>query len=296
MPPDSSHPPTDREADGAAASGRAVPEDRRARERRWRRAVAIGLLGSILVHLLLVVLSGVVRIAPWRDGEPIPPRPEPQGLVVIELEEVPAPEEPEEVVEAEPREPPPEREEPEEEPPTVEAPGEAAEQVAEEPPDEGEPGEDLTNAERLRPRVGDDGLWVDFDRPVVAERLERYARADSALRAILGEWLDSLRLTEEQRRRARDWTLGEGDDRWGISEEGLHLGDVTIPLPLGEFFQQSGPKAREARQALRELQEIRAQEARRAAEEAARERREEMRRRSQEEAERRGSDTTSSGG
>ncbi len=296
MPPDSKPPPSGRAADGAAASGPAGSTDRSSRERRWRRTVGVGLLGSVLLHLLVVLFSGVVRIAPRSDRQPPTPRPEPEGLLVIELEEVPAPEEPEERVEAEPREPPAEREEPEERAPAVEAPGEPVEAPAEPLPAEGELDEDLTNAERLQPRVGDDRLWVEFDRPVVAERLERYARADSALRAILGAWLDSLWLTEEQRRRARDWTLGEGDNRWGISEEGLHLGDITIPLPLGELFQQSGPKAREARQALRELQEIRAQEARREAEEAARQRREEMRRRSQEEAERRGSDTTSSGG
>lgn len=266
---------------------------RRARERSWRRALSIGLLVSVAVHLVLVLLWGPVRLGRWGPEVPEAPRPSPEGLIVLELAEEAAPAErpeAEERVEAEPARPPEERA-PTPEPAPERAQPETAGPEAEAPAETEEDEDALSNAERLIPRVGDEGLWVEFDRPVVTERLERYARADSALRAILGEWLDSLRLSEEEWRRARDWTIGEGDERWGISSEGLHLGDITIPIPFGQMLQESGPRAREARRALRELQEIRAQEARRAAEEAARERGEEMRRRSQEEAERRRSDT-----
>ena len=93
-----------------------------------------------------------------------------------------------------------------------------------------------------------------------------------------------------------DWTFGDGDQRWGISSEGLHLGDVTIPIPFGQLLQQSGPKAREARQALQDLMEIRRQDLRQEQEEVAEERRRAMRERSREQADDRDDDTTSSGG
>lgn len=260
----------------------------------------VGLAISLLAHVIVLLISGTVRIPPWSEPPSPDPRPAPEGMIVLELDIQPeaAPEEtPEEepVAPDDPAEPEPEPlpEEaleavpvPEEPRPTV--PGELVEEPVEEDP--------LTAAERLRPRMGDERLWVEFDTPVVAERLERYARADSALRAILHEWLDSLRLSEEERRRARDWTLGGGDQRWGISEEGLHLGDVTIPIPFGQLFQEEGPRGRAAREALRTLQEIRFQDVRRDVEEAMDERREEMRQRSREEAERRQRDTASSNG
>jgi hypothetical protein len=169
--------------------------------------------------------------------------------------------------------------------PVPEAEGEPA---LEEPvqPTEAEPGVRLSNAERLRLRFSDERLWVDPRDPLLfGERLERFARADSAVRAILREWLDSLRLTDEQRRRALDWTYEKDGKRWGISPEGIHLGDITIPIPF--MLLPAGPQRRAFEQALRDLQEIQNQDLRDDLESVRRERMEEMRRRSEEEAERR---------
>lgn len=303
MSPKRTSPPPDTDASGRSEGGRSRHGDgRRARERAYRRALAVAMAASALVHLLaLLVVGGWISIGtPDVVPPPFPSEPREEGLEVVRLPETPLPaaETPEET-------PPARREETEvvevRPPPEEERPPGIAEEPAEPapgPPAPGPPAEEegrLSNAERLSPRLGDERLWVDFDHPITGERAERLARADSALRAILRDWLDSLQLTEEERRRAMDWTYRQGDKRWGISSEGLHLGDITIPIPFGALFQQGGPKAREARQALQDLYEIRRQEARHDQQEALEERREEMRRRSREEAERRRreEDTTS---
>ncbi|MFQ5658688.1 MAG: hypothetical protein ACE5G5_14190, partial [Candidatus Methylomirabilales bacterium] len=155
----------------------------------------------------------------------------------------------------------------------------------------------LSNAERLRPRMGDKRLWLDFGNPISVTSSERLDEAVDALRRIVRQWLDSLALTSEQRSRAMDWTFGQGGKRWGLSADGLHLGDITIPIPFGQFLTESGPRAREARQAIRDLQEIQLQDIRADIDKILKERREEMRRRSEEEAKRRkDKDTTSGGG
>lgn len=262
---------------------------RRPRRPSYRRALRLGLLGSALAHLLVLLLAG--RMALERPSAPrlLPEREPEEGLLVILFR----------LAEPPPAEEPPRR--PEEElevvrPVPAREPAAPAELPVEAPAEEPEP-ERLTNVERLRPYMGDERLWVDFRSPITVHHSERYDRAVDALREIIREWLDSLQLSDEQRRRALDWTLGTGDSRWGISSEGLHLGEITIPIPFGQFFQQGGPRGREAEAALRELQEIQAQDLRQDVEEILRQRREEMRRRSQEEAERRKrGDTTTSGG
>lgn len=114
------------------------------------------------------------------------------------------------------------------------------------------PGEGLTNAERLRPRIGDPRLWARAPVDSLAPGLrERYDRAETALRRLLKTYLDSLELSEEQEKRARAWVVGEGDEKWGISPEGLHLGDVTIPLPFGQMLSRSGESRRRAERVLR---------------------------------------------
>ena len=294
-----------------AGSGSSPPRtERRDRERPYRRALLVGLLLSVVAHALLLVLSGRVRMGRLEYTPVRPAEDAAEGLRVVEVRPAPdveaesPPEVPGDPAAERVEGPFPEVEEEREE--RLEAPVRLPGRPVPADPGAGEPvarepgvgqEEALTNSERLQPRMGDRRLWVDFrDRPFQARRLEAYARADSALRAILREWLDSLQLAEDAERRARDWTIGEGDDRWGISPEGLHLGDVTIPIPFGQLLQQSGPKAREARQALEDLMEIQRQELRRELEEVADERREAMRERSREQTEDRDDDTTSTGG
>lgn len=258
------------------------------RERGYRRAVLAGMGLSVVVHVVLALfLSGEVELPRMVYDSPVRPPVTPEGFeVVVVPEEARSEEAPPTTPPRQPREP--ERPEEEEEEPEEEPAGRP---VPAETPSE-EEGEDLANDERLRPREGDRRLWRDF----WDEDRRRYlgsTRADSALRAILGKYFDSLRVSREEYEEARDWTFGEGDDRWGVSPDGLHLGDVTIPIPVGQFLSPTGPRRRELERELRELREIQRQETLRSVEETREERIEKMRERSRREAE---ADSTVEGG
>lgn len=276
-------------------------EDRRQRERSGRRAFWGGLAASALLHIVVLFIAGRVLIQTVGFVTPaVETVPAPDGLVVVQIPATPletAPEEPRpepqpeevevELAEEAPQEPEAPEEEPEDEGGLPTAPGVGAPGA----PGEPEEGDRLSNASRLRLRFSDRRLWFDPQDPMLfGERLARFARADSAVRAILRDWLDSLNLTEEQARRARDWTFEKDGKRWGISDEGIHLGDITIPIPFG--FQQSGPQRRAFEQAVRDLTEIQRQDLRADIEEVVDERRDAMRERSEEEVRRRrGGDT-----
>lgn len=255
--------------------------------RRWR-AGWVGLAVSLLIHAVLVLFT--------LTGEPdvrIPPPPETtdrsqeprwrDALRMMTLPEVSLPEEP-----------PPEE--------AVTEPATEAALPSTEPVPAGEaapgaelPGEGLTNAERLRPRIGDPRLWARAPVDSLAPGLqERYDRAETALRRLLKTYLDSLELSEEQEKRARAWVVGEGDEKWGISPEGLHLGDVTIPLPFGQMLSRSGEARRRAERVLRTWEMIQFQAGRIEAEEVREERLEAIRERTrqQQRSGASGSDTT----
>ena len=272
----------------------------------------MGLLASVLLHILLLVAVGGVRVdsLPF-TLPPIETVPAPDALVVVEIapllpEDLPEEPRPEPVPppEEEPPQVQPEPEEEEEEEPEEE------EAVEEGDPIRGAPGlivtgaptapegpRGLTNASRLRLRFSDRRLWFDPRSPrLIGERLVQFARADSAVRAILRDWLDSLQLEDDLRRRARDWTFERDGERWGISPDGIHLGDVTIPLPIGDLdgdgypdvFVPTGPQRRAFEQAIRDLTAIQRQNLRDDVEAAAAEARARMRERSEEEIRRRG--------
>ncbi len=275
------------------------------RERAESRARLGGFAASILLHLLIVVLAGGVGIdaLPF-TRPPVQTIPAPDDLIVVEIAEAdpaeiepdprpePQPPTPEDVQEAE-EEPPPEEEPDEEESPEEEAIGfpvapggvEVGRPLAPEGEEAGR-----SNAARLRLRFSDARIWFDPRSPrLVGERLVAFARADSAVRAILRVWLDSLELEDEARTRALDWTTGSDGERWGISPEGLHLGNITIPIPFG--FAPNGPERRAYEQAIRDLTAIQLQDLRRDVEEAAAEARRRMQERADDEIRRRSGDT-----
>jgi len=260
------------------------PETRAAyRARGYRRSVQTGLLVSAALHALVAIfLSGQFYIGS-RSFRPVelPPRAA-VGLRVIDIRDIDAESAAEDVLEL----PPDERDEIQRpEPPT---PGDGTPSAGA-GTDEG-PG--LTNAERLRPREGDPRLWHDFtDRPMPEYLENRFAQAEGVIRARLGTMLDSLQLTEEQRRRAVEWLFGEGDQQWGVTPDGLVLGGVVIPMNVGALFEAEGPLGRELRQEARDLADIQRQDFATDVERSQQERLEEMRRRSEEEAERRRQDS-----
>lgn len=261
-------------------------EERRRREGRdrgYRRAVRVGLGISVLVHLLLLFLLGRGLQMPAMDYEPILP-PVAEQVPGLRLVRVTAPEPtaPRTAASPDRPRPRPEAEQQPEEDPAEERPAEE-----QRPADPAETQEaEVSNAERLQPREGDPRLWKDFwDEDLERRYLGGTARADSAIRAILGRYLDSLRLSEEELRRARDWTIRSGEERWGISPEGIHLGEITIPLPVDQILSPTGPRRRELERELRELEEIQRQEALIDAEEIRKARIEAMEERARREAE-----------
>lgn len=255
-------------AGGAVELARGAEIRRRERESVHRRALLVGIAVSAALHAAVILFSGGLDIsvrphAPGARGR-FPSAP----LRAVELRESPAP-----VGRITPPAPPRFLGEEEPEAGSAGSPGEeGAEEDAR-----------LTNAERLRPRTGDPRLWRDFVlRPphgADGDRGARPTRAERALYAAVAAYLDSARVSEEARRRLRDWTTGEGDERWGISPEGIHLGGVTIPVPWGQLFSVRPGGASDDRRELRELSEIRLQEALREVEEVMDERREAMRER-----------------
>lgn len=86
-------------------------------------------------------------------------------------------------------------------------------------------------ADRLRVRTHDPRLWVRPGRPEVAVRPGEKLPFSEALDRIraLG---DSARVALEEQHDALDWTFRTADgSRWGISPDGIHLGDLVIPVP-----------------------------------------------------------------
>jgi hypothetical protein len=177
--------------------------------------------------------------------------------------------------------------EPQPEPVELE-PGEVVEEVG--PP--------LTVAERLRPRVGDWRLWVvpSVRRPSDLTAEERAAQIRARLYAELEAYDDSVAAELARLADQLDWTVGEEGNKWGVSPGQLHLGPITLPLPL--VFGPNPATQREMADQAAEWDAIRRQAGQAAIEEtfeervrAIRERRE--RERAEQEAQR---DTTGGGG
>lgn len=228
-------------------------------KRRYRRAWWTGLVLSALLHALLFFWAAAeLRLRAARfDSMPQIVR-APEGIQVIEIrpiapEDAVAPDE-QRLIQLPP--------EPEDQTPTPESestPAGTPTPVAGRT--EADEGLGMSNAEKLQPHEGDERLWKDFEDEAMPEYIQsRWARAEGAIRARLSQMLDSLALTEEQRRKATDWLTGEGDDEWGVTPDGLVLGGVVIPMNVGAMFAEEGPNGREARAALRDLELIRRQD------------------------------------
>jgi hypothetical protein len=185
---------------------------------------------SAVLHLVAIALypsfsQGIPEWAP-RFGGPAPLS-VPQGIELVNLEELPA---------SPDAEIPLPREEPEPEMPVVTV--EVAEPEVAGPPGpdrpaafEAEAEEPLTAAERLRPRAGDLRLWAPVDPELARLSEEQIMRL--MLIAELEALGDSMALAEELARQALDWTHTDSEGRkWGVSPGKLHLGDLTLPLPF----------------------------------------------------------------
>ena len=179
---------------------------------------------SVAIHVLAVLLYPALsrRLDPEGAAFPYPTAAgSPEGIEVIELvevdvvEELERPQDPEEIerVEAAPIQ--------------IRRPTLGEAEAVELPT----PG--LTPAERLRPRLTERRLWEPL--PPEWSELTLEQREELMLAGRLQEWQDSVNAVAAAAAAWTDWTFKDGDGgRWGVSERGLHLGDLTIPLPQFE--------------------------------------------------------------
>ena len=96
----------------------------------------------------------------------------------------------------------------------------------------GRPGADLdvTPAMGVQPAYTDPRLWPQPG-PFVPVPKTAAQRADSAVKAAFGIFMDSVRTAEANKGRAPgDWTFGDKNGgKWGWDQTGIRLGRVTIP-------------------------------------------------------------------
>ena len=207
------------------ARGRELPPDRATRRRSGlgsRPVVRAAFGASVALHVLAILAYPAVSRRLDPEGAAFPysgAAGSPQGVEVIQLVEVDAvedlerPEDPEEIdrIDAPPVE--------------IRRPT-----LGGEPGGIDLPAPGLTPAERLRPRLSDRRLWGPL--PPEFSELTLEQREELILAGRLEEWQDSVNAAAAAAAAWTDWTFEDGDGgRWGISERGLHLGDLTLPLP-----------------------------------------------------------------
>lgn len=172
---------------------------------------------SLALHVVVLGIAGG-----WLEPDRPPPAPSepvvaepPQGMRVVQLAEPGEADTPDL----------PEPEAEEEEEPTPEEPV----TVVDAQPERAA-ADSLTAADRLAPRVVDPRLWqpmVLLPRDPTIEDVE--ARVGAAVELLS----DSALAAAEAALRARDWTVRDASGgRWGISPGQLHLGELTLPLPI----------------------------------------------------------------
>jgi hypothetical protein len=209
--------------------------------------------------LVIFVLGRALSLDPASFRSPPERRAiELQGLPVVQVDEVlPAFETDPDAI----RLPPEDEPELEDDQPDVEVPGGPA--VAVPSPTAGQEGPPrLTNAEKLQPHEGDERLLYDLDGQPIPDYLPRdaYAAYEGEIRSRLSRMLDSLNLSEDQRRHAVEWLTGDEGHEWGVTPDGIYVDGFLIPLSLGQLFAEEGPNGRESRQEMRDLRDIQLQD------------------------------------
>lgn len=203
------------------------------RRRHERRVWGVGLLVSVLAHLVLLLLATRTTLVLLpREGALRPPssqapraRTEMQAVNLVVVADAGEPDRPE----ARPVET-----KPEDRPDIVPAPRpvEPAQREATETP-AAEATTAPSTVDRLRPRMGDPRVWQPVQPPPPPEKSD-IEIARERVYARIQELNDSLALEADAARRATDWTITDGNGgKWGISPGKVHLGNITLPLPIG---------------------------------------------------------------
>lgn len=247
-PPPSTSPPSPRSEVRSGEPGGAPRPPRP--DRHFGRALRWAIVVSAAAHVLFLLLSPLF----FRFGEP----PGEEGTAVAAVERewlraiIPSPSDaapaPEEAVE--PVEDPAA---PTAETPPADPPGDAAPTPGAAPPAAGE-AESPRDENRLRPGLRDRRLWVAPREPEPEAEPTQHERYMEHLQARIDRLNDSIAGDAERARRATDWTVRDGEGRrWGVSSEGIHLGDVTLPpVPI----RGSDSHEAEARERRRQREEI----------------------------------------
>lgn len=195
---------------------------------RLRWVFPAALVVSALVHLFLMMglRFELTPMQPYPYRPPADVQPRPIGMRVYDIVEVRGP------AEGIP---------PEEESPTIRPQGvvpilpqgapvrlpDAARTETEQPVR----GSRVSVMDRISPRLSEPRLWAASagePPPPTPEELVRERVADR-----LAAWNDSVRMAGDAAARATDWTAKDGNGgRWGVSPEGIHLGKITVPIPI----------------------------------------------------------------
>ena len=187
-----------------------------------KRALAVGIGASAVLHLVIILLYGVV-VSQWGPRETVVAVQSLSGFTsnmrVVRVVEIALP--------ALTPEPPEELLEPTAEAPSVSNAG---------PPVSGdvdldEPRRGRSAAEVLRVTSSDTRLWREA-MPELFELTEA-ERMELELAGRLEQWADSVAEVVAAEYALTDWTTTDDQGRrWGISAGQLHLGDITLPLPF----------------------------------------------------------------
>lgn len=204
----------------------------RARVHRERRVLRAAMVASVLLHVLALGILGGLLDAPPSERPPSPApyiSEPPSGMRAVNVAPIAAGEAP---APRDPRSAPVEEDEV-----SVRTPSDRpAAAAAQTPP----AADGRSAADRLAPRLVDARLW----RPMVLiPREPTLADVQARIAAATELLSDSALADAEARIRATDWTVKDGEGgRWGISPGKLHLGKLTLPLPVyvEEYDPQKG--------------------------------------------------------
>ena len=242
-------------------------------DRLYRRVLLGSLAASLLLHLLILLISPAfirVGVPPGETDTPFDPAAT-RGLRMLELAsarrpaDLPVAEEPTRTALPSPSRQPNDRPVPERplrEPP---APGQARAPASAE-------GVGTAPARApLRPGFSDPRLYIaprEIPPPPEPSDHERYM---AHLQGRLDAYNDSVGAEAERARRATDWTVTDKNgEKWGVSPGKVHLGGVTLPVPVQ--LGGSGDQRRAADEKKRTREEIQRGEETREQREAMKER------------------------